>query len=380
MGRDSCCVCHVWGMRVSDAGKPRALIVEDNSAWQQIISEILRDSGLEVDLADGLDEASFLLRHTRHRLAVVDLALGADPATNQDGLQVLAAVRLHDPGCVAILLTGYATVELAVEVLTEYGAFSCLRKANFDREEFRQLVRRALSAAQAHEAVDREDGASAPVAFAGGRTGAAPRVASDTVLVVEDDAGWRGILSELLTDAGYQVRLCSSYGEAVGCLRRENYRIAIVDLSLNEVAGGTEPERPLGGYQLLQQAQAHNVPAIVVSGVATQDDIECAYGDHDVFAYLEKQAFDRRAFLQSVKEAYDATLGAQSLDVLTPRELEVLASLAQGMTNKELADELHISINTVKRHLKAIFGKLDVHTRAAAVAIAVSAGPGKYLL
>ncbi len=130
----------------------------------------------------------------------------------------------------------------------------------------------------------------------------------------------------------------------------------------------------MGGYQLLQQARAHNVPAIVVSGVAKRDDIERAYGDYDVFAYLEKQAFDRRAFLQSVKEAYDAALMVRSLDVLTPRELEVLAFLAQGMTNKELADELYISINTVKRHLKAVFDKLDVHTRAAAAAKAVSAG------
>ena len=365
---------------MSDAGKPRALVVEDNPAWQQIVGEVLHDSGLEVDLADGLTEALLLLRHTSHRLAVVDLALGADPATNQDGLQVLEAVRRHDPGCVAILLTGYATVELAVEVLTKYGAFSCLRKANFDREEFRQLVCRALSAAQAYGVVDREAGASAPAAVAGRGVGAAPQIASDAVLVIEDDAGWRGILSELLTDAGYQVRLCNSYGEAVGCLRREQYRIAIVDLSLNEVAWGTDPERLTGGYQLLQQAQAHNVPAIVVSGVANRDDIERAYGDYDVFAYLEKQAFDRRAFLQSVKEAYDAALGAQSLDVLTPRELEVLAFLAQGMTNKELADALYISTNTVKRHLKAIFGKLDVHTRAAAAAKAVSADLGKYLL
>ena len=359
---------------MSDASKPRALVVEDNPAWRQIVSEILHDNGLEVDLAGGLDEASFLLRHTSHRLAVVDLALGADSATNQDGLRVLEAVRRHDPACVAIVLTGYATVELAVEALTMYGALSCLRKANFDREEFGQLVSHALSAAQAHEVVDREAGVSAPAAIAGGAKGAGPQVASDGVLVIEDDAGWRGILSELLTDAGYQVRLCNSYGEAVGCLRREQYRIAIVDLSLNEVAWGTDPERPLGGYPLLQQAQAHNVPAIVVSGVANRDDIERAYRDYEVFAYLEKQTFDRRAFLQSVKEAYEATLGAQSLDALTPRELAVLAFLAQGMTNKELADELYISINTVKRHLKAIFGKLDVHTRAAAVAKAVSAG------
>jgi DNA-binding NarL/FixJ family response regulator len=44
------------------------------------------------------------------------------------------------------------------------------------------------------------------------------------------------------------------------------------------------------------------------------------------------------------------------------------------MTNKEIAERLYITTNTVKRHLKSIFNKLDVHTRAAAAAKAVGAG------
>jgi DNA-binding NarL/FixJ family response regulator len=59
---------------------------------------------------------------------------------------------------------------------------------------------------------------------------------------------------------------------------------------------------------------------------------------------------------------------------LTSREREVLALLVQGLTNKEIAEALIITDNTVKRHLKAIFVKLAVNTRAAAVAKAVGAG------
>jgi len=359
---------------MADAGRPRALVVEDSPAWQQIVGEILRDSGMDVDLAGDLAEATRKLRSVPHRLAVVDLALGADPATNQEGLRVLEAVRLHDPGCAAILLTGYATVELAVEVLTEYGALSCLRKANFSRAELRALVDRALSSAPAFESGEGTPDAKVTLRVPVQLPDTVVQVASDAILVIEDDAGWRQILSELLTDAGYQVRPCSSYGEALGCLRREQFRIAVVDLSLNEAAWGTDPESLQGGYQLLDQAQAQDVRTIVVSGAANRSEIERAYSQHGVFAYLEKQVFDRRASLQSVRDAYEATETAQSLDALTPRELEVLASLAQGMTNKELADKLFISTNTVKRHLKAVFEKLGVHTRAAAVAKAVSAG------
>ena len=44
------------------------------------------------------------------------------------------------------------------------------------------------------------------------------------------------------------------------------------------------------------------------------------------------------------------------------------------MTNRDIAAALVISTNTVKRHLKSIFAKLDVNTRAAATAKAVAAG------
>ncbi len=55
---------------------------------------------------------------------------------------------------------------------------------------------------------------------------------------------------------------------------------------------------------------------------------------------------------------------------LTPREREVLALVAEGRTNAEIASTLWISPLTVRRHLENIFGKLDVHTRtAAAVAL-----------
>jgi len=53
---------------------------------------------------------------------------------------------------------------------------------------------------------------------------------------------------------------------------------------------------------------------------------------------------------------------------LTDREREILASLAEGMTNQQLADALKISLNTVKFHLKNLYGKLGVDNRAQAVA------------
>jgi DNA-binding CsgD family transcriptional regulator len=53
--------------------------------------------------------------------------------------------------------------------------------------------------------------------------------------------------------------------------------------------------------------------------------------------------------------------------LLTPREVEVLALVGQGMSNKAIARRLTISSHTVKYHLEAIFAKLGVRSRAEAV-------------
>jgi len=52
---------------------------------------------------------------------------------------------------------------------------------------------------------------------------------------------------------------------------------------------------------------------------------------------------------------------------LTPREKEILLLITQGMTNELIADKLFISVQTVRNHLKNIYDKLQVHSRAQVV-------------
>ena len=59
---------------------------------------------------------------------------------------------------------------------------------------------------------------------------------------------------------------------------------------------------------------------------------------------------------------------------LSPRELEVLECVAAGLPNKVIARRLSLSPNTVKFHLQAAFDKLDVNSRAEAVAMAIRRG------
>jgi DNA-binding CsgD family transcriptional regulator len=53
---------------------------------------------------------------------------------------------------------------------------------------------------------------------------------------------------------------------------------------------------------------------------------------------------------------------------LTPREREVLASVARGLTNAQVAQELWLAPSTVRKHLENVYAKLGVNTRTAAVA------------
>src|SRR5215213_9784271 len=350
---------------------PRALIVEDDHSWQQIISEILSECGLEVDIATDLNDATLNLKSQPHRLAVVDLSLSPNDHNNYDGLRVLDAVRRLDPNCRTILLTGFATVELAVTALTDYGAFTFLRKESFHRSQFRDIVYRILVSPPILTAPAPAPVPTISASTAKGQTGPLKNP-HEKALVVEDDAGWRSILEELLSDAGFLVRTCASFGDALGYLRKEKFSLAVIDLSLPGVVqsllDNESASSNLEGYQLLATTQTNNIPTIVVSGITEPDEIQRVYAEYSISAYIEKQAFDRAAFRRVIKETRQTHEAQSELNALTEREREVLLLLAQGLTNKEIAERLVITTNTVKRHLKAIFEKLNVHTRSAATA------------
>ena len=61
------------------------------------------------------------------------------------------------------------------------------------------------------------------------------------------------------------------------------------------------------------------------------------------------------------------------LDVLSPRERDVLTSMAEGKRGRQIAEELLISTDTVRTHTRSIFSKLDVHSRLEAVRVARAA-------
>jgi two-component system, NarL family, response regulator len=103
-----------------------------------------------------------------------------------------------------------------------------------------------------------------------------------------------------------------------------------------------------------------------------------------VRAYLRKDV-DRSELLNAIRTVHQggrylpaeirASLAAGlPLADLTRREVEVLESIATGMTNRDIGVALSISEDTVKVHAKNLFGKLEVSDRTQAVAVAVRRG------
>lgn len=66
---------------------------------------------------------------------------------------------------------------------------------------------------------------------------------------------------------------------------------------------------------------------------------------------------------------------SQDTSELSPREMDVLAFLIVGKSNREIAEELHLSVSTVKAHLSSVFRKLGVANRTQAALVGVRIFP-----
>ena len=69
-------------------------------------------------------------------------------------------------------------------------------------------------------------------------------------------------------------------------------------------------------------------------------------------------------------ELTDEEVAAAARVFLTPRQAEVLRLLERGRSTEQIADQLHLSLETVRNHIRAVLRALNVHSRLEAVAVA----------
>jgi DNA-binding NarL/FixJ family response regulator len=81
-----------------------------------------------------------------------------------------------------------------------------------------------------------------------------------------------------------------------------------------------------------------------------------------------------RSLTQTSTSGGPAASASTMVNPLTPRETEVLGHIASGKTNRQIAQQLHLSLSTVKRHLERILSKLGVSDRTQAAVRAIELG------
>jgi LuxR family maltose regulon positive regulatory protein len=127
-----------------------------------------------------------------------------------------------------------------------------------------------------------------------------------------------------------------------------------------------------GALAALQQARAAYQSAPVINTLRRQVETAIVCLDHDL---AQDDAFPGRTpNAQAQAHAVPTTAPAELVEPLSAREREVLALLAQGLTNQEIAAQLIVATGTVKAHTSAIYRKLDAANRTEAAARARQLG------
>jgi len=143
----------------------------------------------------------------------------------------------------------------------------------------------------------------------------------------------------------------------------------------------------LDGIQCLKRLRAHgsNVPVVIISSYIDDEHVEAARSA-GAAAYVGKTV-DPAELPEIVRAAaagapFSVSRPGAARDdnsELSERELTVLAALTRGLSNRQIGEELWVSEQTVKFHLRNVYRKINVKKRAEAVRWAYSHGIGREL-
>ncbi len=194
------------------------------------------------------------------------------------------------------------------------------------------------------------------------------------IVIAEDAALLREGLTRLLTDRGHEV--VAAVGDApalLAAVRDHRPDIAVVDVRMppdhrddgvraaHELRSGEdEPQPVLVLSQYVEERYAAELLANDTGGFGylLKDRIADV---GDFLAALERVAAGGTALDPEVVSQIPARNRRRSrLDALTEREREVLAAMAEGLTNPAIADRLVLTLGAVEKHVSNIFTKLDL--------------------
>jgi len=179
-----------------------------------------------------------------------------------------------------------------------------------------------------------------------------------TCLIVEDQCLFADLLKSAMQTLGNysSIKIATSGKQAIDQLAEEAFDLVVTDYWL--------PDDP--GHQLVHTV--HRLyPAtqiVVLTASSDSDAIRQEFGTH------ARYVLDKMMPLEELICILVSTTGGTAVDEvnpcpeltkLSPREKEVFSILGRGLTNKDMATQLGISLQTIETHRKAIIRKLGVH-------------------
>ena len=208
------------------------------------------------------------------------------------------------------------------------------------------------------------------------------------VLILEDDAVMQQRLEKILVELGYQsehLLFCFNLAEAVSTLEKQPISLALVDLGLPDGNGISfiEKLREQDPTSLILVISAWSVQNLIFGAIEAgatgyvlkeRDDFEVTLALHSLLrGGAPIDPFIAQHILAKVINV-PKKIEDDKPQILSPRELEILNLVAEGLSNKEIADKTFISRYTVECHIKHIYRKLSVSSRAKAISTARGIG------
>lgn len=195
------------------------------------------------------------------------------------------------------------------------------------------------------------------------------------ILLIDDHTlfleGLRSMLMKL--NPSSDITCLNNGYDALQYLSNNIYDIALMDLALPRI----------DGLNLLKQLKKNRclTPVIVVSASESPEDINTAFelgalgfipksSNGDTISTAINQVLNgeiyRPQYTNCTKYSTVNHANWAKQHKITPRQLQVLRFIRQGLSNQEIAQQLHLSLSTVKTHVSAIFIALDVQSRTEA--------------
>ncbi|MEN9202028.1 MAG: response regulator transcription factor [Thermostichus sp. DG_1_6_bins_120] len=203
------------------------------------------------------------------------------------------------------------------------------------------------------------------------------------LLLIDDDPNLILLVKDYLEFRGYEVISASNGREGLEAMRNFTPDLIICDVMMPEMDGYTFVET------IRSNSATDWIPVIFLSARGqTADRVRGLNTGADVYMVKPFEPEELVAQVESALKHMDRLLQVQNIGIqpimkldreidLTPTETKVIQYVAQGMSNREIADALGVSQRTIESHVSNMLGKTGLHNRTELARWAIESGLGK---